>query len=80
MIPYLIEKAVRYSVTGRPGAVYIDLPGDILNQPFEEEIPRVMRFKESSLPLAEMSQIIKAKQAILNVFHLFFNSRPKDLY
>lgn len=29
-IPFLVEKAVRYSMSGRPGPVYIDIPGDIL--------------------------------------------------
>jgi thiamine pyrophosphate-dependent acetolactate synthase large subunit-like protein len=30
MIPYCVEKAVRTSVSGRPGAVYLEIPGDIL--------------------------------------------------
>src|SRR3990172_6062634 len=29
-IPYFVEQAVRQSIYGRPGAVYLDLPGDII--------------------------------------------------
>jgi thiamine pyrophosphate-dependent acetolactate synthase large subunit-like protein len=32
----LVEKAVRISVSGRPGAVYLDLPGDILNTVYQD--------------------------------------------
>lgn len=28
-IPYYVEQAVRYSIHGRPGAVYLDLPDDV---------------------------------------------------
>merc|ERR1719354_1440369 len=31
LIPRQLEKAVRYSVYGRPGPCYVDLPGDLLN-------------------------------------------------
>jgi len=29
LIPFLVEKAVRISLAGKPGAVYLDLPGDV---------------------------------------------------
>ncbi|KAL6488441.1 hypothetical protein MHYP_G00021820 [Metynnis hypsauchen] len=31
MIPAVVEKAVRSSIYGRPGACYIDIPGDMVN-------------------------------------------------
>ena len=31
-IPYHVEKAVKLSLAGRPGPVFLDVPGDILNQ------------------------------------------------
>ena len=37
-IPYHIEKAVRLSVTGRPGPVFIDAPGDILTHTIEAKL------------------------------------------
>ena len=36
-IPYFIEQAVRISMYGRPGPVYLDLPGDIIDGKVEEE-------------------------------------------
>lgn len=32
MVPRMIEQAVRYSMAGRPGSTYLDLPADLLNQ------------------------------------------------
>jgi 2-hydroxyacyl-CoA lyase 1 len=29
-IPYHVNKAVRLSISGRPGPVFLDLPGDVL--------------------------------------------------
>jgi len=31
-IAYHVEKAVKLAITGRPGPVFLDLPGDVLNQ------------------------------------------------
>lgn len=31
-IPFFIEKAIRYSIYGRPGSVYLDFPGDMLKE------------------------------------------------
>jgi 2-hydroxyacyl-CoA lyase 1 len=36
-LPYYVEQAVRHSIMGRPGAVYLDLPGDIITGSVEEE-------------------------------------------
>ncbi|XP_028836092.1 2-hydroxyacyl-CoA lyase 1 [Denticeps clupeoides] len=35
-IPSVIEKAVRSSMYGRPGACYVDIPGDMVNAKIEE--------------------------------------------
>ncbi|KZC06969.1 2-hydroxyacyl-CoA lyase 1, partial [Dufourea novaeangliae] len=37
LIPLHVEKAVRLSTYGRPGAAYLDLPATILNQSVDEE-------------------------------------------
>lgn len=34
-IPIFIEKAIKASIYGPPGPVYIDLPGDLLSQSIE---------------------------------------------
>lgn len=36
-IPFIVEKAVRRAVSGRPGPVYLELPGDVLKQMVSEE-------------------------------------------
>lgn len=36
-IPYFVEQAVRTSITGRPGAVYLDFPGDMISGQIEEQ-------------------------------------------
>lgn len=36
-IPYYVEQAVRSSIFGRPGAVYLDLPDDVILGKIEEE-------------------------------------------
>ncbi len=50
-IPYFIEQAVRTSIYGRPGPVYLDVPGDIIGGKCEEEaapqrapVPEAPRF------------------------------------
>ncbi|XP_022916626.1 2-hydroxyacyl-CoA lyase 1 [Onthophagus taurus] len=41
LIPMHVEKAIRYTMYGRPGVAYIDLPGNMLSLQVEEEkIPR----------------------------------------
>jgi len=36
-IPYFVEQAVRCSMYGRPGPVYLDFPGDIIDAKVEED-------------------------------------------
>ena len=36
-LPFFVEQAVRTSIYGRPGAVYLDLPGDIITGSVDEE-------------------------------------------
>lgn len=36
-IPELINKAIRMAMSGKPGPVYVDLPGDVLYQNVEED-------------------------------------------
>ena len=37
-IPYHVQKAVKASITGRPGPVFLDLPGDVLTAMVESNI------------------------------------------
>ncbi len=36
-IPYFVEQAVRSAISGRPGAVYLDFPGDMISGQIEED-------------------------------------------
>ncbi|XP_075683354.1 2-hydroxyacyl-CoA lyase 1 [Rhinoderma darwinii] len=60
-IPSVVEKAVRTSMYGRPGACYIDIPGDFVNKMIDRS---AVRFTECCLPppisLADLSEIQKA--------------------
>ncbi len=40
-IPFFVEQAVRTSIYGRPGAVYLDLPGDIIDGVIDEDAVRM---------------------------------------
>lgn len=37
-IPYHVQKAFRLSITGRPGPVYLDLPGDVLTDMVNDKL------------------------------------------
>lgn len=37
-IPYHVNKAVKMALSGRPGPVYLDLPGDVLTDIGKENI------------------------------------------
>lgn len=37
-IPYHVNKAVKMALSGRPGPVYLDLPGDVLTDIGREDI------------------------------------------
>ncbi|XP_053323713.1 2-hydroxyacyl-CoA lyase 1 [Spea bombifrons] len=66
-IPAVIEKAVRTSMYGRPGACYVDIPGDFVNKLIEKSD---VRYIESCLPppvsLANPSEVHKAVSVLKN--------------
>jgi 2-hydroxyacyl-CoA lyase 1 len=60
-IPFYIEQAVRTSIHGRPGAVYLDFPDDFLSKKVEEdEIEFPDRCSAAPRPLADESSIQRA--------------------
>ncbi len=78
-LPFYVEQAVRTSIYGRPGACYLDLPGDIITGSVEEEeleyppkcpdAPRMMAPQDSideamaALKTAERPLVIVGKGA-----------------
>src|SRR5215216_3283652 len=74
-IPEFVGMAIRRAMTGRPGPVYLDLPGDILYQEVEEatiEWPEPWDIDKRSRPAASLGEINRtidllasAKQPVL---------------
>ena len=57
-IPFYVEKAVRQSIYGRPGAVYLDMPDDIIGGEIDEaEVPEVATIPEPPRSTAPMENI-----------------------
>ena len=44
-LPHIVTKAVRSTISGRPGVAYIDLPGDLLRKSAEVPLPRPLTIK-----------------------------------
>ena len=60
-IPFYVEMAVRYSIYGRPGACYLDMPDDIiLGECEEEKVIQVARVAEPPRFQAMQDDIDKA--------------------
>lgn len=60
-LPFYVEQAVRTSLYGRPGAVYLDLPNDlIVGQVEEGEVDWKLRCAEPPRPQADPASIERA--------------------
>jgi len=66
-IPFLIEKAVRTSIYGRPGAVYIDLPAQVIYDSADfNSIVFPERCADAPVTLADQPSIEDAIQLLLS--------------
>lgn len=64
-IPYYVEQAVRTSLYGRPGAVYLDMPGDIITGEVEEsEIRWPDRCPDAPRPAVPQDNVDAALDAL----------------
>ncbi len=60
-VPYYVEQAVRTSLYGRPGAVYLDLPNDVITaEPDEDAVGWRPRCPEPPRTLADPAAIERA--------------------
>ncbi len=66
-VPYYVEQAVRTSIYGRPGAVYLDLPNDIISgrEP-EDTVAWKERCADPPRPLADPNEIDRALELLRN--------------
>ncbi|KAM4689715.1 2-hydroxyacyl-CoA lyase 1 [Discoglossus pictus] len=66
-IPFVIEKAVRTSMYGRPGACYVDIPGDFVNKMVNKQD---VRYTHCCLPppvsLADAASVRNALSVLKN--------------
>jgi 2-hydroxyacyl-CoA lyase 1 len=64
-IPYFIEQAVRISMYGRPGPVYLDLPGDIIDAKLDDEnITMPERVPDAPRPTTDPSAVQAALETL----------------
>src|SRR5438552_2322184 len=64
-IPYFVEQAVRTSMYGQPGPVYLDLPGDIISGRVDEDLaPQRAPVGDAPRPQAEPGSIESALAAL----------------
>jgi len=60
-MPFFIEQAVRHSMAGRPGATYIDIPGDFISGEIEEEqVVYPQKYEEAPRPFADPNAVKRA--------------------
>src|SRR5262249_39260285 len=60
-IPDMVASAFRKAMTGKPGPVYLDLPGDVLGQPVDEtKLAFAPRWKPAPRPLGDPAAVKEA--------------------
>lgn len=64
-IPYFVEQAVRISMYGRPGPVYLDFAGDIIDAKTEEDdIVQPARVADAPRPMADPAAVEAALEVL----------------
>ena len=64
-IPYFVEQAVRTSIYGRPGPVYLDLPADVIGGKVDEEdAPQRPRVPDAPRSFADPASVAAAVAAL----------------
>ena len=65
LIPRLIAQAVRTSINGRPGPVYLDLPGDVIDAVVDEdEVQWEERVPDPARPMVAAENVEQAIEAL----------------
>ena len=64
-IPYYVEQAIRTSLNGRPGPVYLNFPDDVIRAEAEEEnVAQAAPFVPPTRPLADPANVESALDAL----------------
>ena len=64
-IPYYVEQAIRTSLNGRPGPVYLNFPDDVIRAEAEEEnVAQAAAFTPPTRPLADPDNVERALDAL----------------
>ena len=64
-IPYYVEQAIRTSLSGRPGPVYLNFPDDVIRAEAEEEnVAQAAPFVPPTRPLADPANVESALDAL----------------
>ncbi len=64
-IPYYVEQAIRTSLNGRPGPVYLNFPDDVIRAEAEEEnVAQAAPFVSPTRPLADPANVERALDAL----------------
>lgn len=63
-IPFLIEQAVRYSINGRPGAVYVEVAGDTLRESVNAGLYYPPKCIDPPITLAPVCEVNKALELL----------------
>ena len=64
-IPYYVEQAIRTSLNGRPGPVYLNFPDDVIRAEAEEEnVAQAAPFVPPTRPLADPANVERALDAL----------------
>ena len=64
-IPYYVEQAVRTSLSGRPGPVYLNFPDDVIRAEAEaDKVPEAAPFSPPTRPLADPNNVERALDAL----------------
>lgn len=75
-IPLVVARAIRAALTGRPGGVYVDLPGDTLGQTIAKDVAESILYKVDDPCPAQ----IPASNVIDQAMELFTSAKKPLIY
>lgn len=75
-IPLVVARAIRAACTGRPGGVYIDLPGDTLGQTIDADVAESLLYKVNDPAPAQ----IPAQHVIDEAMELLASAKKPLIY